>query len=182
LIHRAAYKNGLSRSLYAPKDHVNNLNGDLLSEFRAKHFNTDRIMLIGTGISHENLIRHGKYFRLQKSEKPFTRPQSVYQSGELREDNFDELVHASIAFEGVSLSSKDHLVSDVIANIFGCQGPRVKFSLGGNRLSKTCIQLASKPALINAFNAKYTDTGLFGFQIISDHADVGKVTYLFYHY
>jgi len=77
--------------------------------------------------------------------------------------------------EGVSLGSKDLLASGVLSHAFGAEGPRIKYSTGYNKLSRAVGPHASQPALATSFNANYSDTGLFGFHVIANKSDVGKV-------
>lgn len=176
LIHRAAFRNGLSNSLYAPRaSHHHLMSHDFLADFHARHYTSDRLTLIGTGISHDDMLRHAEFFRLPKGTAPLAREQAKYHASELREDNLDELVHIALAMEGVSASSKDALVSGIVSSAFGNAGPRVKYSMGSSHISKSVLPLASHPALVNSFNANYTDTGLFGFQIVANKNDAGKL-------
>ena len=80
----------------------------------------------------------------------------------------------AIAAEGVSLSSKDYLASNIVSTALGT-GPRIKYSSGSNKLSKAIGAVASQPAMAAAFNSNYSDTGLFGVHIIGQANDIGKV-------
>jgi hypothetical protein len=64
LIHRAAFRNGLNNSLYAPRYNLHNLDAELLQAFRARTFTANRLTLVGVGIGHDDLIRHASVFRL----------------------------------------------------------------------------------------------------------------------
>jgi hypothetical protein len=63
----------------------------------------------------------------------------------------------------------------VLAHAFGTGGPRVKYSLGGSRIEKAALSLASQPAAVSSFNANNSDAGLFGFHIVANKSDAGKV-------
>ena len=74
-----------------------------------------------------------------------------------------------------SLSSKELLASGIVCHAFGTGGPKVKYSLGGSKLEKSVLPAASNPAAVSAFNANYTDSGLFGFHLVVDSKDARKV-------
>jgi predicted Zn-dependent peptidase len=100
LIHKAAYSGGLSRSLYAPRFNVDNIDSSMLQEFRRRNFSNDRLTLVGVGIQHEELIRYTDLFRLNAASSGNARPPSKYIGGELRHDSDSELVHVALAHEG----------------------------------------------------------------------------------
>jgi len=75
----------------------------------------------------------------------------------------------------LSTSSKDALLSALVSHAFGQGGPRVKYSSGGSRIEKSVSPLASNPMAVSSFNANYTDSGLFGFHVVANKSDVGKV-------
>lgn len=74
-----------------------------------------------------------------------------------------------------SLASNDLLASGIVSHAFGTGGPRVKYSLGGSRVEKSVLGVASKPAAVSSFNNNYSDSGLFGFHVVATSKDVGKV-------
>ena len=78
LIHQAAFRNGLSRSLYAPRFNVSNLNSELLQEFRAKNVTANQTTLVGVGINHQDLLKYSDLFRLPEAAKDSARQQSKY--------------------------------------------------------------------------------------------------------
>ena len=76
------------------------------------------------------------------------------------------------------LSSKDLLASGILSHAFGT-GPRIKWNDGASRITRSCLPLASQPALVSSFNLNYSDAGLFGFQVIANRDDTGKVVAFF---
>lgn len=174
LIHKAAFKNALSNSLYAPRFNLGNLNSETLEEFRSKKFTSNRLTLVGLGIRHDDMIRFADQFRLPAGES--SRQPAKYHGSEIRDDNLNELVHVALAAEGSSQSSKDALASELASHAFGNVFNRVKYSNGASRLSRSILPLAGKPAAVTSFNANYSDTGLFGFHLIANKNDIGKIT------
>ena len=64
----------------------------------------------------------------------------------------------------------------LVSHALGTGGERIKRSLS-NKLSRSLLQLAGQPASISSFNLSYSDAGLFGFHVIANKNDVGKVIY-----
>ncbi len=64
MLHRAAFRSGLSNSLYAPRFNLHNLTSEALHAFRARNFTANRLTLVGVGINHDDLVRHAGVFRL----------------------------------------------------------------------------------------------------------------------
>jgi hypothetical protein len=78
LIHRAAFRNGLSRSLYAPRFNLSNLNSETLEEFRQQNFTSNHLALIGLGMKHEELVKFSDLFRLPGPAANYSRQVSKY--------------------------------------------------------------------------------------------------------
>ncbi len=99
MLHRAAFRNGLSRSLYAPRYNVGNLSDEILKEFRASNYTSSNLSLVGTGVRNEDLVQMSDLFRLPAG-KESSRVQSKYLGSEVREENLSHLVHVAVAVEG----------------------------------------------------------------------------------
>ncbi|RNA42134.1 cytochrome b-c1 complex subunit mitochondrial [Brachionus plicatilis] len=173
MIHKASFKNALSNSLYAPRFNVANLKSELLSDFREKNFTSNRLTLVGLGMQHDDLIRYADQFRLPSGSP--SRQTAQYHSSELREENLDDLVHVAVSAEGVSQSSKEVLASALASHAFGSVYSRIKYSNGATRLSRSVLPLAREAAGVTSFNANYSDAGLFGFHLVGNTNDIGKL-------
>lgn len=174
LIHKASFRSGLSRSLVAPRYNLHHLDSETLSNFRQKFFTSDRLSLIGVGVNHDELLRYHEHFGLPAGSANNAREKSKFLGNEIREENLSDLVHVAIASEGASLNSKDYLASGVAAHAFGI-GSRIKYASSATKLARAAAKEASEPAFVSSFNANYSDTGLFGFHVIANKKDVGKV-------
>jgi ubiquinol-cytochrome c reductase core subunit 2 len=174
LTHRASFSGGLANSLYAPRYNAGNLDSDVLQEFRRRNFTANRLTLVGVGINHEDLLRHAEFFRLPGPAADFSREKTRFLPSELRHEDLSELVHLALATEGVSVSNKDYLAALLASHALGTGGERIKRSLS-NKLSRSLLQLAGQPASVSSFNLSYSDAGLFGFHIIANKHDVGKL-------
>lgn len=181
LIHRASFANGLSNSLYAPRYNASNLNSELLQTFRARTFTADRLTLIGVGIQHDDLLRYAEFFRLPASASATAdasagRVRSRFLPTEVRQETNASTVHLALSVEGAALSAqKDVLVAALVSHAFGLPGQRVKYS-SSNKLSRTLLPLAQQPASLSTFSLNYSDAGLFGFHVVADKQDAGKLT------
>lgn len=176
LIHRASFANGLSNSLYAPRYNAGNLNSELLQAFRARTFTADRLTLIGVGIQHDDFLRYAEFFRLPSSATDASRIKSRFLPTEVRQETNSSTVHLALSVEGPAASAqKDVLVAALVNHAFGLPGQRVKYS-PSNKLSRTLLPLAVQPASVSAFSLNYSDAGLFGFHVVADKQDAGKLT------
>lgn len=175
MLHQAAFRNGLNRSLYAPRFNLGNLNFELLADYRARNYTANHLSLVGTGLRHDDLLHLAELFRLPEASKDFSREASRYLGSEVRENNSSEFVHVALAMEGVNASSKDALLSALASHAFGTGGPRVKYSAGGSKVEKSVSALAAGPMAVSSFSANYSDAGLFGFHVVAGKSDVGKV-------
>ena len=72
------------------------------------------------------------------------------------------------------MSSKDYLASGIASQALGA-GSRIKYSAGSNRLSRAIASASAEPAIATSFNANYSDSGLFGVNIIAQKNDAGNV-------
>lgn len=174
LIHRAAFRNGLSRSIYAPRYNLANLTSELLQEYRERNFTSNHLTLVGLGMKHEDLVHFSDLFRLPEASKDYSREPTKYLGSEVREENLSPLVHVALATEGAS-NPKDLVLSQLVSHAFGTGGPRVKYSAGGSKMEKKVSALAQHPMAVSSFNTQYSDAGLLGFHVVADKSDVGKV-------
>lgn len=175
LLHKAAFRNSLSNSLYAPRFNMGNLTNETLAEFRRQNYTANRLTLVGTGVSHDSVLQFSDLFRLPDGSADFARQPTKYLGSEVRENNMSSLVNVALAFEGASVSSKDALLSSLVSHAFGFGGPKVKYSSGGSRLEKSVSALANQPMAVSSFSSNYSDAGLLGFHVVADKSDVGKV-------
>ena len=70
------------------------------------------------------------------------------------------------------------MASGILSHAFGT-GSRIKWSAGASRISRAALPLASQPAAVSSFSLNYSDAGLFGFHIVADRDDAGKVSVLY---
>lgn len=101
MIHRAAFRSGLSRSLYAPRYNAHHLDSDLLHNFRTRTFTSNRLTLVGLGVQHEDLVRYADLFRLPGPDANFSRQPTKYLGC-----NYNKIIYFSITFQLKNLISR----------------------------------------------------------------------------
>jgi len=174
LAHKAAYRKGLGRSIYAPAHALKTLNSDILQDFVAETFVTSRMAVLGVGVNHEELVELCSKLRGQKGEGRSTAPSKFLGGQEIRNDDASPFANVGLVYEGASLNSKDVLALGVLQRIVGA-GPSIKYGVGNGRLSKAVATSIKNPALAGCINANYSDSGVFGVQLTARAADAGDV-------
>ncbi|OBS70776.1 hypothetical protein A6R68_00691 [Neotoma lepida] len=144
-LHDAAYKNTLANPLYCPNYRM----GKVTSEEVAEQFLN---MRGGLGLAGAK---------------------AKYRGGEIREQNGDNLVHAAIVAESAAIGNTEANAFSVLQHLLGA-GPHIK--RGSNTtslLSQSVAKGSQQPFDVSAFNASYSDSGLFGIYTISQAAAAG---------
>ncbi|KAI7803559.1 cytochrome b-c1 complex subunit 2, mitochondrial [Triplophysa rosa] len=166
-LHEAAYKNALSNSLYCPDFMVGKIGVDHLQKFFVNHYTSARMALVGLGVSHDVLKKVGEQFLSVHKGTGAAGAKAVYRGGELRTQSGGALVHALVVCEGAVTGSAEANAFSVLQRVLGA-GPHVK--RGSNitsKLSQGIAKATTQPFDATAFNATYSDSGLFGVYTIS---------------
>merc|ERR1719376_608696 len=174
-LHAAAYKNALTNSLYCPDHMVGNIHSEEMHQFVQNNFTSARMALVGIGVDHAVLRLVGEQFLNIRSGLGTTGATSQYRGGEVRNQSQNSLVHCAVVSQSAIVGSPEALAFSVLQHILGA-GPHIK--RGSNTTSKL-IQAVSKatsdPFDVSAFNANYSDSGLFGVYTICQDAAAGDV-------
>ncbi|KAL7377772.1 hypothetical protein ABVT39_004109 [Epinephelus coioides] len=174
-LHEAAYKNALSNSLYCPDYMVGRITPTQLHSYVEDNFTTGGMALVGLGVKHSVLRQMGEGLLSVRSGAGAPVAKAVYRGGELRVQNNDDLVHALITSEGGVTGSAEANAFSVLQRILG-SGPHVK--RGSNitsKLSQGIAKATTQPFDATAFNASYSDSGLFGVYTIAQADSAGEV-------
>jgi len=175
-LHGAAYKNALSNSLYCPDYMVGNITSEDMLHFVQNNFTSSRMALVGIGVDHTVLTQVGEQFLNIRSGMGTMGTNSQYRGGEVRiPTGGSGLAHAVVVSEGATQGSEEAWAFGVLQHVLGA-GPQVK--RGSNTTSKLIQEVAKatpEPFDVSAFNASYSDSGLFGVYCISQGADAAKV-------
>ncbi|KAM6957385.1 ubiquinol-cytochrome c reductase core protein 2a [Aplochiton taeniatus] len=173
-LHEAAFKNALANSLYCPDYMVGRVSSEQLQTYVENHFTSARMALVGIGMKHSALRQVGERMDVRGGSGAPT-AKALYRGGELRVQNHDSLVHALVAGEGGLTGTAEANAFSVLQRILGA-GPHVK--RGSNitsKLSQGIANATSQPFDATAFNATYSDSGLFGIYTISQADSAGEV-------
>ncbi|XP_035002147.1 cytochrome b-c1 complex subunit 2, mitochondrial [Hippoglossus stenolepis] len=174
-LHEAAYKNALSNSLYCPDHMVGHIKSEHLHQFVQNNFTSARMALVGLGVDHAVLKQVGEQFLNIRSGAGTTGATAQYRGGEARLASLASLVHSAVVSQSAAAGTGEAVAFSVLQHLLGA-GPHVK--RGSNATSKLIQGVAkatADPFDVNAFNASYSDSGLFGVYTISQFADAGDV-------
>uniref|UniRef100_H0XSP4 Cytochrome b-c1 complex subunit 2, mitochondrial n=1 Tax=Otolemur garnettii TaxID=30611 RepID=H0XSP4_OTOGA len=178
-LHAAAYQNALANSLYCPDYRIGKMTAEELHYYVQNHFTNARMALIGLGVSHPILKQIAEQFLNKREGLGLTGAKARYPGGEIREQNGNSLVHAALVAEGAATGSANAL--SLLQHVLGA-GPYVK--RGSNATSllyQTVAKGVHQPFDVSAFNASYSDSGLFGIYTISQAVAAGDVIKVAYN-
>ncbi|XP_033214004.1 cytochrome b-c1 complex subunit 2, mitochondrial [Belonocnema kinseyi] len=175
LLHKAAYRTGLGYSLYCPKRQIGKISTETLQHFVSTWFSGSRCAVVGTGISGSELASFATGLNVSSTES--STAASKYCGGDARKERNSPIATVAVAVEGSGLDKeKDALAFAILKNAAGT-GPSVKWGSSPSPLTKAVASAAgSDPFAVTAFNASYTDSGLFGFVLQAPPNIAGTAT------
>ncbi|XP_005405111.1 PREDICTED: cytochrome b-c1 complex subunit 2, mitochondrial [Chinchilla lanigera] len=169
-LHAAAYRNALANSLYCPDYRIGKVTSEQLHFYIQNHFTSARMALVGLGVSHPVVKQVAEQFLNMRGGLGLSGAKATYRGGEIREQNGDSLVHAAVVAESAAIGSAEANAFSVLQHVLGA-GPHVK---RGSNTTNLLYQAVAKgnpqPFDVSAFNASYSDSGLFGIYTISQAA------------
>uniref|UniRef100_A0A3Q1ATT8 Ubiquinol-cytochrome c reductase core protein 2b n=1 Tax=Amphiprion ocellaris TaxID=80972 RepID=A0A3Q1ATT8_AMPOC len=174
-LHQAAYKNALCNSLYCPDHMVGNIQSEHLHQFVQNNFTSARMALVGLGVDHAVLKQVGEQFLNIRSGTGTTGAAAQYRGGEIRMPSNSSLVHAAVVSQGAATTSKEALAFAVLQHVLGAFPYVKRGSCPSSKLVQGVAKATADPFDVCAFNASYSDSGLFGVYTISQAADAGEV-------
>ncbi|XP_012500396.1 PREDICTED: cytochrome b-c1 complex subunit 2, mitochondrial [Propithecus coquereli] len=174
-LHAAAYRNALANSLYCPDYRIGKVTPEELHYYVQNHFTSARMALVGLGVSHPVLKQVAERFLNMRGGLGLSGAKTRYRGGEIREQSGDSLVHAALVAESAAIGSTEANAFSVLQHVLGA-GPHVK---RGSNATSLLYQAVAKgihqPFDVSAFNASYSDSGLFGIYTISQATAAGDV-------
>ncbi|XP_004373376.1 cytochrome b-c1 complex subunit 2, mitochondrial [Trichechus manatus latirostris] len=174
-LHAAAYRNALANSLYCPDYRVGKVTPEELHYYVQNHFTSARMALVGLGVSHPVLKQVAEQFLNMRGGLGLSGAKALYRGGEIREQTGDSLVHAALVTESAAVGSAEANAFSVLQHLLGA-GPHVKRgSNATNSLYQAVAKGVHQPFDVSAFNASYSDSGLFGIYTISQAEAAGDV-------
>ncbi|XP_057323907.1 cytochrome b-c1 complex subunit 2, mitochondrial [Microplitis mediator] len=175
LLHKAAYRTGLGYSLYSPKRHIDKIPSESLQHFVNTWFTGPRCAVVGTGISLSDLSSFANTLNVGSGDG---NPSSAkYYGGEIRKERNSPIASVALAVEGSGFNNdKDALAFAILQQAAGT-GPHIKWGTTTAPLQRSVISAAGNdPFAISAFNASYSDSGLFGIIIQAPANVAGPIT------
>lgn len=181
LLHQAAYYRGLGNSVFCAKRNVGGISPECLQNFVSNNFTSDRTAVVGIGIDHQLLLAYAKSLTLETGN--VSSAPSKYIGGQLRIDKSGGLATVAVGTQGASSANqKEVLAFAILRNVAGT-GPVVKYGNSNGALEKVVESALKNPYEFSAFNASYSDNGLFGFLLTANAQEIGKVLQTnFYYY
>uniref|UniRef100_A0A1B0CP57 Uncharacterized protein n=1 Tax=Lutzomyia longipalpis TaxID=7200 RepID=A0A1B0CP57_LUTLO len=175
LLHRAAFRSALGNSIFCPKHQIGRISPETLQHYVASNFTTNRTAVVGVGIDHNTLCGYAQNLPIdsgagKENSSPFV------GGTEARLDRGGQWAHVAIATqgEGWNTNPKEALAYHVLQYAAGV-GPWTKRGNNNGIIGKAITgTLGEKPFGFGAFNATYSDTGLFGFILSAEARDAGK--------
>lgn len=182
---KGSQPNTVGRSMLCSADKLKTMNLDTIKDFRKTWFTPNRMVVVGTGMSHDYLLEHvQKHFgditkatpEILKKQKDETKP-AKYTGGALiintkgqTLSNPDDmmLTHIYLAFESVNANDPDIYAVAVLNTLMGGGS---SFSAGGpgkgiySRLYTHVLNQHQFVEKCQMFNYSYNDTGLFGISL-----------------
>ncbi|GFQ72206.1 cytochrome b-c1 complex subunit 2, mitochondrial, partial [Trichonephila clavata] len=166
-LHKAAFRGGLSNSLFSEPFMIGKHNPDMCHSFVRGHFTASRTSIVGLGIAHEDLEGSvGEHFNFQGGAAE-SDGVSKFSPGEIRIEADIPLTYAAVVAEGAGATNvKDMLSLGVLQCMLGL-GNHIemsdsRFSVLGEAAAKT----TTNPFYVSGLNISYSDTGLFGAYIV----------------
>ncbi|CAH3162936.1 unnamed protein product [Porites lobata] len=176
-LHRIAFRKTLGNSLYCLPHRAGKFTSDVLKSYTSEIYVGQRMALVGVGVDHNELVdlAKGALSFLPEGEAA-PKEATKYHGGEVLTFRPGPLVHAILATEGPSFGSKDLLAFSVYQKLLGVT-PYIKWgsNVATNRLMKAATEAASGVCGASAFNASYSDGGLFGCYVIAEAAIAPRV-------
>lgn len=138
-----------------------------VAEYIDTFFTPKRIVLSGTNVSHEELVRMAENeFDSPSTESEVVNVQAKYTGGSSKITG-DGGAHIAIGFKGASWTDKDLVPVCVLAALLGGGG---SFSSGGpgkGMYTRLYTEILNRHGWVSsalAFNECYSDAGIFGIQ------------------
>ncbi|XP_077595699.1 cytochrome b-c1 complex subunit 2, mitochondrial [Stigmatopora nigra] len=174
-LHDAAYKNALSNSLFCPDYMVGKVQSQHLHQFVQNHFTSARMALVGLGVDHSVLKQVGEQFFNIRGGAGTSDVQALYRGGEVRLPSTSSLVHSAVVSQSAAAGTAEAVAFSVLQHLLGA-GPHIKRgSNASSKLVQGVAKATNDPFDVNAFNASYSDSGLFGIYTISQAGSTGDV-------
>ncbi|KAI8612914.1 Metalloenzyme, LuxS/M16 peptidase-like protein [Chytriomyces sp. MP71] len=175
-LHHLAFRRGLGNSLFATNSALGSLKRADLQSFASANFTADKLAVVGSGIAHdelEGLVNAAFEGVAVPATSSVSTPATAYFGGETRIAGSGPSLMA-IGFKGTPFTNTHaHATSLVLRAVLdGTQRLKWGSSSGATGL---LAKAAAAGTDVTAFNASYSDAGLFGFLIKGEASGVKGV-------
>uniref|UniRef100_A0A8C7YTX0 Ubiquinol-cytochrome c reductase core protein 2b n=1 Tax=Oryzias sinensis TaxID=183150 RepID=A0A8C7YTX0_9TELE len=146
-----------------------------LHQFVQNNFTSARMALVGLGVDHDVLKQVGEQFLNIRSGAGSAGAKAQYRGGEVRLPGTSSLVHAAVVSQSAAAGTGEALAFSVLQHLLGA-APNVKRGAAvSNKLVQGVAKATTDPFDVSAFNASYSDSGLFGVYTICQAAAAAEV-------
>ncbi|KAJ3117265.1 ubiquinol-cytochrome c reductase core subunit 1 [Physocladia obscura] len=180
-LHQTAFRRGLGRTLFANDASLHKVTRADLKAFAEARFTADNIVLVGTGVSPDELVAQGnKAFAglalsTGSGSSAYASGPTTYFGGETRlSAPGTSSARFVIGFKGVGLADGKAHATQLVLRALLEGAPRAKWGSASGLLGRAT---ADNAVLASAFSTTYSDAGLFGLNLVgpADHiASVAK--------
>ncbi|KAI9932028.1 hypothetical protein AWENTII_010346 [Aspergillus wentii] len=181
-LHATAFQNQpLGRTILGPKENIQTISRNNLTDYIKTNYTADRMVLVGAGgIPHEQLVRLAEeHFGSLPSKPPTSAalaltaeqkrtPEFIGSEVRLRDDTLPS-AHIALAVEGVSWKDDDYFTALVTQAIVGNWDRAMGNSpYLGSKLS-SIVDHQNLANSFMSFSTSYSDTGLWGIYLVSEN-------------
>ncbi|KAL6442043.1 hypothetical protein ACFW04_002404 [Cataglyphis niger] len=168
LLHKVAYRTGLGYSLYSPKRQLGKINTEALQHFVNTWFTGSNCAIVATGVPLSDICEFASNLNVCSNDNENCAETAKYHGGEIRKERSSQLSTVAVAVEAAGLNKEKDALAFAVLQRAICSGPRVKWGSSVSPLQKEVWSAANTDQFaITAFNASYSDSGLFGFVLSS---------------
>lgn len=175
LLHRASFRGGLGNSIFCPAHQVGKISAETLQHFVAQNFTAGRAVVSGVGVCHNTLSGFAQNLKLGGSEGGDGAKSQFRPGQEVRVDKSGNWAAVAIAAEGASWATPE---SALVASLFKCAAGTGRSTKWGNfngTMGKAVSAAMGNASFgYSALSSVYSDSGLAGFVISGEAANVGK--------
>ncbi|KAL3484391.1 Metalloenzyme, LuxS/M16 peptidase-like protein [Aspergillus germanicus] len=181
-LHATAFQGQpLGRTILGPKENIQTISRDNLTDYIKTNYTADRMVLVGAGgIPHEQLVKLAEQHFGSLPNKPPTsaalaltaeqkrQPEFIGSEVRVRDDTLPT-AHIALAVEGVSWKDDDYFTALVAQAIVGNWDRAMGNSpYLGSKLS-SFVERNNLANSFMSFSTSYSDTGLWGIYLVSEN-------------
>lgn len=174
LFHKAAFRRGLGNSLFVPKFQIGRISSETLQHYVSSNFTGGRTAVVGLGIDPSVVGQFVQSLNVGTGEGNSS--PSPYKGGEVRSDKGGDFAFVAIGGEGASLTNTEEVLAFAVLQKAISSGPQIKWSTNDNGLLNRAIaNAAAGQYTATAFNANYSDSGVFGVLLAAPSKNAGSL-------